>query len=183
LADYLPKLRLLVVPPRAVISPAVVDELQRRSIELRYMGDSDFSSEGNSAAPGSPQLVLEVVSRRFEPAELVRLLTREGIGVTLQQGDCLVTASQRLAKALYRSPACGAILTSHPVLAVCLANRYGVLRAAWANNLVEMAEHVTDIGANVLVLDFRKLTLWQLGQMLGRFVRLSPLKPPAVLGG
>lgn len=179
IAALLPSTREIVVPPRAVISPAVQDELAERSIRVVFAEDH---APQTSAACGVPQeidqLYVEVVSRRLEVATIVEPLRREGIRVSAARGECLVTASQRLAEQLASGKAAGVILTRHPPLAVCLANRHKALRATWAFSMSELLEHVAEIGANVLVLDFRKLSVWQMVQLMARFVRLGQQQPP-----
>ncbi len=179
IASLLPRVRYLVVPPRAVVSPAVLDELAQRSVTLVYADESE-SWQSSPAANGNSliRLHIEVVSRRLKAAEIIDQLRREGILVSAEQGDCLVTASERLSRLLAEPTCLGAILTRHPSLAVCLANRHKVLRATWATSLGEMLENVADIGANVIVLDFRKHTVWQIIQILSRFIRLGPQNPP-----
>jgi hypothetical protein len=177
-AEYLPKLRRLIVPPRAILSPAVVDELTRRSVTVDYSLHTREPVPVSPTSSEKPQLTIEVVSRRFEPEELIAHLSREGITVRSQQGDCLVAATKRLAQAMPLEVPLGAVLTRHAPLAVCLANRHRNLRATWASSVNEMLEHVRDLGANVLVLELGKLSVWQLVQILAQFVRLGPQPCP-----
>ena len=178
LSDYLPKLRRLIVPPRAILSPAVVDELAQRSVKVEYTSDSREAEFTSTTSAEKVQIAIEVVSRRLQPAELLAQLSREGITARAEQGECLVAATKRLGQAIPGDCSLGAILTRHPALAICLANRHPSLRATWAGSVPEMLDHVQDVGANVLVLDIGKLSLWQLVQILARFVRLGPQPPP-----
>ncbi|MDW8077373.1 MAG: hypothetical protein RMJ16_00640 [Thermoguttaceae bacterium] len=179
IAALLPGTRELVVPPKAVISPAVCDALAERSIRVVF---AEEPSHQRLWATGDPKeiehLYIEVVSRRLDPAVIVEPLRREGIPAEATRGDCLVAASQRLAERLGGGKSAGVILTRHLPLAVCLANRHKVLRATWALSMAELLDHVADIGANVLVLDFRKLSSWQMVQLIARFVRLGRQEPP-----
>ena len=177
-AEYLPKLRRLVIPARAILSPAVLDELTQRSVTVECIEDDSPALPGTPTFAEKVQIAIEVVSRRFQPAELLAQLSREGIKARAEQGECLVAATKRLAQAIPADCSLGAVLTRHPALAICLANRYPSLRATWANSVPEMLDHVQDVGANVLVLEIGKATLWHLTQILARFVRLGPQPPP-----
>ena len=112
--DRLGGIRRLVVPPRAVVSPAVRDELRHNDVSLTY------AQTETTPRAGGVRLVLLSAGASFDPAPLIGALRREGIDVEPQEADCLIAASDALAAELAQADTLGVLLTSHPAAALCI---------------------------------------------------------------
>jgi hypothetical protein len=167
-ADQLASARRLVVPPDAVVTPAVRDELRRRSVPLVRAAPPLAASQG---AAGLPRLVLLAARTRRDPAPLAEALGREGIEVCRLSADCLVAATDKLAGEVTRPGTLGLLWTRHTAAGLCLANRHPGVRAVLAAGLPGTAAAVRAVAANVLVLDPLAATSFQQRQMVGEFCR------------
>ncbi len=165
----LEKIRRLVVPPRAVITPAVRDELIRRNVALAYA-----SPESTGAAVAS-RLVLVATDKRFDPTPLLGALRSQGIDAQQHRCDCLIAATDRLAGEITQPRTLGVLLTRHVAAGLCLANRLRGVRA------VSGIDDVDSVGANLLVLDPAAVSMYQLRQIVGSFCRAGVRQCPEAL--
>jgi hypothetical protein len=83
--------RRVLVPPKAIVTPAVRDELIRRGISL---ANAD-SPSGRAVA--TLRLALTTTGTDFDPGALVAGLTRDGCKVEHTALDCLIAATEQLA--------------------------------------------------------------------------------------
>jgi hypothetical protein len=166
-ADQLASARRLVVPPYAVVTPAVRDELRRRSVPLVRAAPLAAAH----VAAGLPRLVLVAARTRRDPAPLAEALGREGIEVCRLAADCLVAATDQLAGEVTRPGTLGLLWTRHTAAGLCLANRHPGVRAVLATGLPGTAAAVHAVAANVLVLDPLAASSFQQRQMVGEFCR------------
>ncbi len=143
----LESIRRLIVPPKAVVTPAVRDELYRQDVSL------EFASPADDRPSGSPRLVLVTAGRHLDATALIAAVGREGIAAQPHASDCLIGATDLLADEVIRPGTLGLLLTRHPAAAVCLANRHRSVRAASATDVATVAAAVESVGANVLVID------------------------------
>ena len=151
----------LVVPPGALVTPSVRDELRRRGIELRQ---ESAAKKGNSLAP-----VLLVVGRTSHKPDLaVQMLRHEGVRVKTESTHCLIKAAEMLAAAA-AARSLGVLWTRHTAVAMCLANRNKNLRAVQAANVPATATAVAAVGANVLVVDPTAGTMYERNQVIRAF--------------
>lgn len=164
LADRLDGVRRLVVPARAVITPAVHDELVARGIQVVRRSD-------RLPEPAASRLALWILGRRFDPAVLAAALEAEGIAAQWHRADCLIAATDAAAAAVTGEQTPAALITGEPAAAVCLANRHPGVRAVWAADPEQAKTHTAAVGANLLVLDPRRLAVFQMKQILVGFVR------------
>ena len=151
----------LVVPPGALVTPSVRDELRRRGIVLRQ----------ESAAKTSQSLasVLLVVGRTSHKPDLtVQMLRQEGISVKTESTNCLIKATDMLAAAA-AARSLGVLWTRHTAVAMCLANRNKNLRAVLAAGVPATATAVAAVAANVLVVDPTAGTMYEKKQVLRAF--------------
>ncbi len=168
-------IRRVTVPPQAVVTPSVRDELRRRNVSLVF--DEPAAPTGSVSA----RLVLMVLGSRFDPAGLVRALQSGAIQLQWHRADCLVAATDRLADEVARPGALGVIVSTHPAAAICLANRHRGVRAVWGIDAAGAAAAADSVGANVLVIDPKAVSLFQMKQMIGRFCSGGPRECPAEL--
>lgn len=138
--------RRVLVPAGAVVTPAVRDELMRRKVALGCIA-------AQAQAGQRLRLVMLVVARRFDPLPLAAALERQGVAVEQAQLDCLIAATDRLARELAQPNSLGLLLTRHTAAALCLANRRRMIRAILGREPVELAADAQAVGANLLVVD------------------------------
>jgi len=167
--------RRLVVPPQAVITPSVRDELHRKNIALVY--DEPLLA----ASAGGVRLAMMVLGPRFDPAPLVRALEREGIEIHMHRTDCLVDATDRLAVEVSRPNTLGLVVSTYPAIAVCLANRHQGVRAVLGIDAARAVAHAASVGANLLVVDPGTTSFPQIKQMVSRFCREGARECPESL--
>ena len=167
--------RRLVVPPQAVVTPSVRDELRRKAITLVY--DQPVPVPGASQA----RLVMIVLGSRYDPLPLTRALGSEGIEVETRRTDCLVDATDQLAVEVVKPNTLGVAVTTYPAIAICLANRHQRVRAVWGADAAESEAAAASVGANLLVVDPRTTGFFQIKQMISRFHRHGPVECPESL--
>lgn len=131
-------IRTVVVAERAVVTPAVRDELRQRNIELR-------NTEKNGTETAARLVVYNESSR--DVSGVLR-----GAAVCEQiVADDLSAAVATICQRTGDSHELGLILTSTPAAAACQANRDPSIRAAVAVNGEMVRDAVRSIDANVLV--------------------------------
>jgi ribose 5-phosphate isomerase RpiB len=167
-AERLASARRLVVPPGAVVTPAVRDELQRRRVPL--VRAASPLAAAKEAKP-LPRLVLMAARARRDPAALAEALGREGVEVCRLTSDCLIAATDQLAGEVTRPGTLGLLWTRHTAAGLCLANRHPALRAVLASDRPGTAAAVQAVAANVLVLDPAAVSGFQQRQIVGEFCR------------
>ncbi|MGO9110139.1 MAG: hypothetical protein ACLP9L_12975 [Thermoguttaceae bacterium] len=153
----------LIVPPGALVTPSVRDELRRKGVAL---------VRGGAAASERQELpgVLLVVGRsRHDPAAAVRMLTQEGIAVQTETSDCMLASTDKLAAAVAEGQSLGLLWTRHTAAGLCLANRHAGVRAVLAGSVSATAAAVSAVGANVLVVDPTVGTAYEKKQILREF--------------
>jgi len=173
--DRLQGIRRLVVPPGAVVTPSVRDELRRRNIAV-VRGRTEGPCRGDAA-----EVLMMVLGSRFDPAALEGALADEGLAARTERADCLVAATDTLARRLAQPQSLALLVSAYPAVAVCLANRHAGVRAVWGVDSGRLAGDAASVGANALVLDPRSTSTFQLRQMAVQFCRQGPLNCPKEL--
>jgi len=166
--------RRLVVPPQAVVTPAVRDELHRRNVSLAY-------AAAKPQAVGGLRLVALTVDVSSNLAPLLAALGHEGIEVQPAAADCLIAATDRLAAELGKPHTLGLLLTRHIAAALCLANRHRGVRAASGIDAPSLAAAADAVGANLLVVNPAEMAAARLRQTIIEYCRGGPRACPAVL--
>lgn len=206
--ESLPKLQglqRLVVPVRAIVTPAVQDELRRFGVKLEHddaasnASVSDASVLSTSSKPVSEasgatgtEVVFAVVRSRFAAVEgLLRAISSEGLKVHKSfNGKCLIQATDEFSASLAGKDRLGVLVTDHAAVAMGLTNRRRGLRAVQAiprsamiaNAVADGAiRDATEVGANLLVVDPREFGFWVLRQMVLRFLKFGPYPCPEAL--
>ena len=162
----LSRIKTVLVPTDAVVTPSVRDALHNRGIALRRETNEAITG-GNRIAP----VAIRVVSNRWDFAPLVNMLRRDGLTVTAERSDCLIQSTDHLAEQATGGAAVGVVLSTHPAMALCLANRHAGVRAVVARQRDQAAAEIADVGANVIVLDQTSLPLFNLKQIIADFAR------------
>ena len=139
--------RQLVVPPQAIVTPSVRDELRRRHITLLFARPAATASQSDTG-----RLVL-VVAGSYDPSVLAAGLSAEGLAVDVRRTDCLMKASDLLAAELARAGTLGVLATRHVAAGICLTNRLAGLRAVAGLDPATVADEASSVGANLLVVN------------------------------
>lgn len=176
LKDRLTSVRKLVVPPQAIVTPAVRDELRRRNIALVFGQKNSVPS-----STAGTRLVLMVSHAAMDPAGLVGALKSEGIGVEVQTSECLIRATDQLAAELSQGEVLAVLATPYVPAALCLANRLAGVRAVIGSDARTVAADTASVGANLLVVNPTALGLFQLRQLVSRFYHEPKHECPKVL--
>ena len=180
LENRLTGVRQIVVPPGAIITPAVRDLLAEKAIKV-FFGIGPKSTEvpakanNETGTPEGASLVILLVTRRVSTEQLENLLRPEGITAAYESLDCLVRASDRVAE-VCRSGNLAVVLTRHVSMEVCVANRHKGVRAVAGRWGMDIAAETASVGANVLVADVTA-GLFALKRMITAFVRASHVCP------
>ena len=161
----------LVVPPRAVVTPAVRDRLKELKISLSYR-----VSNGSPAAARTP-LVLGVAATTFDPTGLVRWLLGEAWEVQQLARMGLPVMIDEMAREVALSGRPGLLLTDRVEAAVCLANRHRGVRAAGGTNVSSVRRAAETIGLNLLVVR-GDMSPFEAQQTVREFVRRVPCVCP-----
>ncbi|MBX7073393.1 MAG: hypothetical protein K1X71_09625 [Pirellulales bacterium] len=146
------------VAARAVVTPAARDLLRERKIALRR---GDAAEAATKAAPAA-RLVIGVAETHFDPAALVarvkpRLATVEQLprvglaGVVSELADRVRLGGDR-----------GVLFTGEPQVALVLANRHPGVRAVAVGCADSMRRARAAIGPNVLVIQPRGKSSYQM---------------------
>jgi len=160
----LARARRVLVPSGAVVTPAVRDALQQRGVELQRHG-----GEHPAMASVAARVAMRVVSNHWAFDPLVNLLRRDGLRVAAERSDCVIESSDRLAEQLRQPGVVAVLLSSHPSMAACLANRHRGVRAVIGNDRQQTADETADVGANLLIADQTKIPLFNLKQIIADF--------------
>jgi hypothetical protein len=167
-AGRLKAVRRLVVRQEAVVTPAVRDELLSRGIALAR---ADSAREPSAA---NVRLALIAVGSEFRSGRLIAALANEYSDVEPSTSDCLIAATDQLAGELAKPNTLGVLLTADVAAGLCLANRRQGIRA------VAGAADANAVGANLLIVDPKAITFFQLKQMIVEFCRGGVRPCPAV---
>jgi hypothetical protein len=157
--------RRLVVSGKAIVTPAVQDELLRRNIECVR------SDAAKAEKPPVPRLALVCMGTKFDPTSLVAVLGREGIAVEAAHLDCIIASTQQLAAELATPNTLALLLTRHTAAGLCLANRLPGVRAVTGNDVPSVAVAIAAVGANMLVVNPQAYSFFQVKQMAAEFCR------------
>ena len=166
----------LVVPARAVVTPAVRDELRRRDILLT------FGSASGEKSPAGNQIELVVVAAAtsFDPKSLSDMLASEGVKVATKECNCLIRATDELGRRLAESDTLGILVTKHTAAGLCLANRHPGVRAVLGFDAATTASDAASVGANLLVIDPGAVGPFQLKRIAAQFCHGGPAVCPEV---
>jgi len=169
LQGRLDAIRRLVVPNRAVITPAVRDELRQKNITV------EFASESTPTASGCLRLVLATSGSgaNLKPlaGSLAESLTGGDVEVVSREFDCAIRAVEQLAGELRTANTLGLLITRHVATALCLANRHAGVRAITAADAKSVAQNAAAVGANLLLLDPEGGNTFRLRQAAAEFCR------------
>jgi ribose 5-phosphate isomerase RpiB len=175
IGERLASARRLVVQPRAVVTPAVRDELRRRNVTLVVEKNTA------TATTAGGKVALTALGSRIDPKPLADELTRQDMAVDVQRFDCLIRATDDMAKRLMNAGTTGVLLSNYGAVAICLANRHQGVRAILASDESRTAADAVSVGANVLVLEPRRTVPETMRQIVTAFCQQRPGECPEAL--
>ncbi len=164
-AGRLAGVRRLVVRKGTVITPAVKEELSKRNIHVTF----DAAAAGNPG--GTMKLVIVAARTKIDPQPLAAALQSDGVEVELHSSKCVIEATDRLAGEVRKPGTLGLLLTPHEAESLCLANRLTGVRAIAGKDANQVAADAAAVGANVLVVNPKRIGAFAIRQMLGEFCR------------
>jgi hypothetical protein len=173
LAGRIDGIKRIVVPPRAVITPAVRDLLRKKQITLVAATESAPNTQAGA------ELLVAVVDPAGQFGHALSAIGSEWNGAQRWDGDCVIRAVREVTRAVVQRDAAGIILTRQPSLALCQSNRRASVRAAWGTSVAAVKEALQSIGANVLVVDPTLHGVPELRGILREFVDGSHSCPKA----
>jgi hypothetical protein len=171
----LPGVRRLVVRKGTVITPAVKEELSKRNIQVI------FGSPAADKSAGSLKLMIIAARTKIDPQPLAAALQNDGVEIELYSSKCVIEATDRLAGEVKKTNTLGLLLTPYEAESLCLANRLSGVRAISGKDANQVAADASAVGANVLVINPKKISPFAIRQMLGEFCRGGVRPCPEVL--
>ena len=139
----------LIVPEKAVITPAVRDEIHKRNIEI-----VTEKAKGRSLETGKLKVWLALHLQKKEPAALFDFLAKN---YELEKAafECILQTMDAAAEKLAVAPqqTLCAVLTDYSAAAMCIANRQASIRAVLGTDPALIKTDADQIGANLLVVD------------------------------
>jgi hypothetical protein len=159
--DRLQGIRRVQVDRRAVVTPAVMDELKSHRIELSR------HAEQTVGGPAPTLFMAKTTTTNARWTSDLPCAVSEVTGNTLEE----IIANMRVQ--LPSSISLGAIVTAAPEQAVCLANRHAPLRAFHGLSVANVERAVATLAANVIVLE-AGTSSYLARRMLAAFVKLVP---------
>ena len=181
--DRLDGVERVVVPRGAVFTPAARDELRLRRVAI--------ASDAFGAPPAARRrVVIGVTDMKYDATALANLLAGEGVEVEIVPPDSaglspglrpglggMVAAVEQMCDVVVERERAGLLCTPHVAAAVCLANRRPRVRAAAAYSLATIDEAMAGVGANLLVVDPRAASVFELKQMARRLASSHAVCP------
>jgi ribose 5-phosphate isomerase RpiB len=160
----------VVVERGAVFTPSARDE-------LRHKGVTIASAVRPAKRLQNRRVAIAVSETRFEPAALVAALATEKIEIERLPNVGLVMVVDEMCDTVVKSGIPGVLLTERAAGALCLANRQRGVRAALATNASAVSEVLRDVAANLLVVDPRGKSTFELRQIVRQLVHHSGACP------
>jgi hypothetical protein len=169
--------RTVIVPPRAVITPAARDLLRQRGVTV---ASARLSWEkGMGATAGTVKsIVLGKAATSYEPLALIRALKQDGCEVEQVARTGLTGVIDDLADLAARGGKRCLLLTDESAAAACLANRLRGVRAATAADAAGVTRAGKSIGVNLLIVEPARRSLFQLRGIAREFLRSQAECPP-----
>ena len=162
--------RRVLVARRAVVTPAVKDELRKRRIAL------DALDEVNNKNGTAGALAVLCCTKTRESARLAAILSDQAAVVA-----DLHQAVRQLTTIIADPRRAAILLTDQPLAALCLANRCAAVRAVAGCDPNAVRQAIDAVGANVLVVDPNQVAPAEWQHINQTFARNLPRTCPPVL--
>jgi ribose 5-phosphate isomerase RpiB len=155
----------LVVPAKAVITPAARDLLRERKIAVVR----GTSAGAKGIAAGS--LLVGVAETSFDATRLIARLREIGVEVEQLAKTGLTSVCGEVAEGVALGGKLGLILSGNGPAAICLANRRRGVRAALGQRIEDVDRAIKTIGANLLVVEPSRVSLFEMRRSVEAFCR------------
>jgi ribose 5-phosphate isomerase RpiB len=175
IGERLASARRLVVPPKAVVTPAVRDELRRRNVTLVVQENT------TTATDACGRVALTVLGSRIDPKPLADELQRQGLTIDVQRFDCLIKANDDMSRRVATPGTTGVMLSNYGAVAMCLANRHQGVRAILASDESRTATDAVSVGSNLLIVEPRRTTPDTMRKIVAAFCQQGPGECPKEL--
>jgi hypothetical protein len=181
--------RELIVQPRAIVTPLVVDELKKLGVRLVRAAACGLAFSDSNAKPQAAAGNLGYAQERSHPlvTSAVRSLEREGVILEPMQA-CEGSScdwARNLAECVARGDClAGVVFCVDPGLVCCVANKIAGLRAVSVLTAAQAARSMTSLGANLLAVEMPGRTFFEVRQImlsLGRTRTGCPAKVADIL--
>ncbi len=178
LKERLETIKRLIVPEKAIITPAVRDELRKRNIELVFGGSTNPQSRSEDML----RIWLGLHLLKKEPTMLIDRLKKE-YALRQQSFECILETMKQAVRELQEEPArsLAVVLTNYSAGAMCVANRHPNLRAVLGFEPAALKIDAGQTGANVLVLDPDRSGPFKSRELLKTFLDGGVRKVPKYL--
>lgn len=163
----------VIVPPRAVITPAARDELKRRGIAVGY------AIAPRAATKPRASVAWGQAETSYDAARLIDALARTGMTIEQTAQTGLTQMIHELSDEITKGGKPAVLLTGQAAVAVCLANRRRGVRAVLAQSVATTMQAVRGVGANLLIVDPAARTWFELNRLIGQFLAGAPYLCPA----
>jgi len=174
LRDRLTDARTIQVRPGAIITPAARDYLRERNIEVTSQADQP-------SAAGSPNMIFAAAAERFDLAALIPLLAGAAAEAEIVPTGAFMAVVKQTMERITSGDRRGVLFTEQTAAAVCVANRNRSVRAVQAGGCEEVREAAAAVGANLLVIDPRGRSQFEMARMIKEFHAAGPADCPEPL--
>ncbi len=163
----------LLVRRQAIVTPAVRDELKKRSIRLEFV-------DQKAACPASSQWLLAMDNavptttsgwETLGAGEQLKSTNRQTLAEFLRELAFRILSERKL----------GVLISPRPAAAACLANRRPGIRAALGCDARQVSEAMKNLSPNLLVLDSQNKSIFSHKALLAEFLRGGWRECPAEL--
>jgi hypothetical protein len=169
--------RCVRIPRGAVVTPSAHDELRRRGIRIQYL-----PTAGERAAAATTELLVGTWHPSHCPRSFLEAMRAGGQQVTrVELSDSPLPMTRLLDQLDTGSNRLGVLLTDKPSLALCLTNRPPRVRAAWGLDPRSIAEAVSSLAANLLIVEPARHTLSEMVNLTRTFQRTAGASCPQQL--
>jgi len=167
----------LAIGRKAIVTPAVVDELKRRGVAIVRQ---------DSASTQNTKVRLLVSAASGSVKSSVRSdLSSATAGIEWFESHAtssLVSAAQELARQITQRKLPGLLLTEQPLTAAVVANRNPGIRAAVVGDGRSLDEALSQIGCNLVAVDLRRVGPAVLKIVAQRLADAQPTCPSELAG-
>lgn len=179
LADRLTGITRVLVSPRAVITPAAVDELRKRGVSIVRSADA---VGGRSLGSLEKPFIVTLASDGLAPlrTDLVSVLRRSISSLELIDNCAspkLPDVLKELASRIISSGRAGLLLTTTTAVACALANRVRGIRAIVATSGQSIDDAAETLAPNLVIVDRSRVNVWQLRAIATRMVSHGAIEP------
>lgn len=172
--DKLNAVKSVVVPPKAIVTPAARDYLREKGASLSYATNGGAAKMNIAAAFG-------IAETSFDPTSLLQSLAQANIRIEQVARSGLVSVTRELADLAAKSGRAAVLITSKPAAALALANRERGVRAVRFTTLNTLENDCNEVGANFLVANANGANAFELNRGVSQFLAGGPRPCPSEL--